>query len=198
MGSYKMILPSVLLDMNLMSIGLFKPALTACFITWVLLLTGVSATAANIGDMAPDFQVTTQNGSTFQLSDFRGQKPVYVVFWNSWCSYCIKKTPRYQKLQQQFGDKIEIIAINTTWSDTPEEMRSFEERYQTEYAMAFDTGELVTDRFEVFKVPTEFIVDIDGIIRYRDGVPEYVAAHLPDWLLPYIPSADTAQFVCKK
>ncbi len=64
--------------------------------------------------------------------------------------------------------------------------------------MAFDTGELVTDRFEVFKVPTEFIVDIDGIIRYRDRVPDYVAAHLPDWLLPYIPSEDTAQFVCKK
>ncbi|MCH7509387.1 MAG: TlpA family protein disulfide reductase [Proteobacteria bacterium] len=181
-----------------MSIGFTKPALSSCLIAWVLLLIGVSATAANIGDMAPDFQVTTQNGSTFRLSDFRGQKPVYVVFWNSWCSYCIKKTPRYQKLQEQFGDKIEIIAINTTWSDTPEEMRSFEERYQIEYAMAFDTGELVTDRFEVFKVPTEFIVDIDGIIRYRDRVPDYVAAHLPDWLLPYIPSEDTAQFVCKK
>ena len=120
-----MILALVLLDMKLVSIGLTKPALSTCVIVWVLLLIGVSATAANIGDLAPDFQVTTQNGSTFQLSDFRGQKPVYVVFWNSWCSYCIKKTPRYQKLQEQFGDKIEIIAINTTWSDTPEEMRSF-------------------------------------------------------------------------
>ena len=195
---YKMILELVLLDMKLVSIGLTKPALSTCLIAWVLLLIGVSATAANIGEVAPDFQLSTQDGSTFQLSDFRGQKPVYVVFWTSWCSYCLKKTPRYQKLQQQFGDKIEIIAINTTWSDTPEEMRSFEERYQIEYAMAFDTGELVTDRFKVFKVPTEFIVDIDGIIRYRDRVPDYVAAHLPDWLLPYIPSEDTAQFVCKK
>lgn len=193
-----MILALVLLDMKLVSIGLTKPALSSCLIAWVLLLIGVSATAANIGDMAPDFQVTTQNGSTFRLSDFRGQKPVYVVFWNSWCSYCIKKTPRYQKLQEQFGDKIEIIAINTTWSDTPQEMRSFEERYQINYATAFDTGEVVTDRFEVIKVPTEFIVDTRGVIRYRDGVPEYVAAHLPDWLLPYIPSEDTAQFACKK
>ena len=193
-----MILALVLLDMKLVSIGFTKPALSSCLIAWVLLLIGVSATAANIGDMAPDFQVTTQNGSTFRLSDFRGQKPVYVVFWNSWCSYCIKKTPRYQKLQEQFGDKIEIIAINTTWSDTPQEMRSFEERYQINYATVFDAGEVVTDRFEVIKVPTEFIVDTRGVIRYRDGVPEYVAAHLPDWLLPYIPSEDTAQFVCKK
>lgn len=198
MRGYKMMLLSVLLDMHLVSIGLVKLRLTPGLFGLVLLLIGMSASAVNVGEVAPDFQVTTQNGSTFQLSDFRGQKPVYVVFWNSWCSYCIKKTPRSEKLQEQFGDKIEIIAINTTWSDTPEEMRAFEARYQIKYAMAFDTGELVTDRFEVFKVPTEFIVDIDGVIRYRDGVPEYVAAHLPDWLLPYIPSADTAQFVCKK
>jgi peroxiredoxin len=174
------------------------PRLTSSLIGLVFLLIGLSAAAANIGDLAPDFRVTTQDGSDFRLSDFRGRKPVYVVFWNSWCSYCIKKTPRYQKLQEQFGDKIEIIAINTTWSDSPEEMRSFEERYQIKYSTAFDTGELVTDRFEVLKVPTEFIIDINGVIRYRDSVPEYVAAHLPDWLLPYVPSENTAQFVCKK
>jgi len=198
MRGYKMILLSVLLGMHQVSIGFVMPRMTSTLIGLVLLLIGLSASAANIGDLAPDFRVTTQDGSEFRLSDFRGEKPVYVVFWNSWCSYCIKKTPRYQKLQEQFGDKIEIIAINTTWSDSPEEMRSFEEHFQIKYSTAFDTGELVTDQFQVLKVPTEFIIDINGVIRYRDSVPEYVAAHLPDWLLPYIPSEDAAQFVCKK
>jgi len=162
------------------------------------LIVSAPAAAASVGEVAPDFEVTTQDGSVFQLSEFRGRKPVYVVFWNTWCPYCIKKTPRYQKLQEQFGGKIEIIAINTTWSDSPAEIRSFVEHHQIQYSTAFDAGELITDQYRVLKVPTEFIVDINGIIRYRDGVPAYLAAHLPDWLLPYVPSKKTTQLVCKK
>lgn len=162
------------------------------------LIVGAPATAASVGEVAPDFEVTTRDVGVFRLSDFRGRKPVYVIFWNTWCSYCVKKTPRYQKLQQQFGDKIEIIAINTTWSDSREEMRSFEEHHHINYSTAFDASELITDRYRVFNVPTEFIVDINGIIRYRDGVPEYLAAHLPDWLLPYVPSKKSAALACTK
>jgi peroxiredoxin len=161
-----------------------------------LLFVAVPSTAATVGEVAPDFEITTQNGAAFRLSDFRGRKPVYVVFWNTWCSYCIKKTPRYQKLQEQFGDKIEIIAINTTWSDSPEEMRSFEAHHHVNYSTAFDAGELITDKYDVYNVPTEFIVDINGVIRYRDGVPKYLAAHMPDWLLPYVPSKKTAALAC--
>ncbi len=162
------------------------------------LMVSAPATAASVGEVAPDFRITTQDGGVFRLSDFYGRKPVYVIFWNTWCSYCIKKTPRYQRLQQQLGDKIEIIAINTTWSDSPEELRSFEEHHQLHYSTAIVTGVLVTDRYRVSTVPTEFIVDINGIIRYRDGVPEYLAAHLPDWLMPYVPSKKAAALACTK
>ncbi len=168
------------------------------FIVTGLLAASVPAIAASVGDVAPDFELTSQDGGAFRLSDFRDRKPVYVIFWNTWCSYCIKKIPRYQKLQEQFGDKIEIIAINTSWSDSPEEMRSFKEQHDISYLTAFDDGESVTDQYQVFKVPTEFIVDINGIIRYRDGLPEYPIAHLPDWLLPRVPSENNAQQVRKK
>ncbi len=187
---------SVIVDMKMPLTRIVKVSLILPL--FGLLLIGVPATAAKVGDVAPDFEVTTQDGSVFRLSEFRERKPVYVVFWNTWCSYCIKKTPRYRKLQEQFGDKIEIIAINTSWSDSPEEMRSFEEHHRINYLTAFDAGELITENYRVFNVPTEFIVDVNGIIRYRDRVPEYLAAHLPDWLLPYVPSRNAAQLVCKK
>ena len=163
-------------------------------------LLGISAqlSAATIGDIAPDFEVLTQDGNVFHLSEFRGRKPVYVVFWNTWCEYCIKKTPRYSKLLEQFGDEIEIIAINTSWSDSVEEMRSYEKRYNVSYATAFDNDESVTAQYHVRNVPTEFIIDVDGVIRYRDRVPEYLAAHLPDWFLPYLPSSKPLQLACLK
>jgi len=175
---------------------MMKALLQLYFLGLSLLLTAVPSIAATVGEVAPDFEITTHNGDVFSLSDFRGQKPVYIVFWNTWCSYCIKKSPRYTKLQKQFGEKVEIIAINTSWSDSPEEMRSFEAHYNIKYPTAFDTGALITDRYRVNNVPTEFIVDINGIVRYRDRVPEYLAAHLPDWLLPYVPSESTPPLAC--
>jgi peroxiredoxin len=187
---------SVVIDMKMPLTRFVKVSLILPL--FVLLLIGVPATAASVGDIAPDFEIATQDGKVLRLSEFRGRMPVYVVFWNTWCSYCVKKTPRYKKLQEQFGDKIEIIAINTTWSDSPEEMQSFEEHHHINYSTAFDAGELITDRYDVFNVPTEFIVDVNGIIRYRDRVPEYLAAHIPDWLLPYVPSMNETQLVCTR
>jgi peroxiredoxin len=184
--------------MNLPVMRPMKSGLALSLIGVGLLFIGPPAAAIDVGEVAPDFEISTQNGSAFTLSDFRGEKPVYIVFWNTWCSYCIKKISRYNRLQEQIGDKLEIIAINTTWSDSPDEMRTFEEHHHVNYSTAFDTGEPITDRYQVSNVPTEFIVDIDGVIRYRDGVPDYLAAHLPDFLLPYIPSKNTPLMVCKK
>lgn len=188
----------VITDMKITRPRIDNAAPMLLFIVIGLLVARTPAMAASVGDLAPDFELTRQDGSTFRLSDFRDRKPVYLVFWNTWCTYCIKKTPRYQKFQEQFGDKIEIIAINTTWSDSRQEMRLFEEQHDINYLTVFDDGELITDQYDVFKVPTEFIVDINGVIRYRDGLPEFLAAHLPDWLLPYVPSKDTPQLACKK
>ncbi|MBS1786633.1 MAG: redoxin domain-containing protein [Acidobacteria bacterium] len=34
-----------------------------------------------IGDMAPDFELKSHTGGTVQLSDFRGQKNVFIAFY---------------------------------------------------------------------------------------------------------------------
>lgn len=146
---------------------------------------GHSSFAADVGDLAPSFDLLTIDGAPLRLSDYRGKKAVYLVFWNTWCSYCIKKTPRYKKLKEEFGDRIEVIAVNTTWSDSQAEIKRFQQQHETNYLLVYDAGEVVTERYGVRAVPTEFIIDISGIIRYRDAVPKYVMAHLPDWFQPF-------------
>ena len=162
-----------------------------------LLVFSHSSVAIEIGELAPGFELHGMNGELVRLADYREKKAVYLVFWNTWCSYCIKKAPRYAKLKDQFGDRVEIIAINTTWHDSKEEIEQFQQRFEVNYPIAMDKGEALTDRYNVSAVPTEFIIDIDGVIRYRDGVPEYLAAHIPDWFLPYTEDMRPIQ-VCLK
>lgn len=157
----------------------------------VLFLTISQASlAAVIGDVAPPFEIQTIEGKPLSLAEYQGKKVVYLVFWNTWCSYCIKKTPRYKKLAEVFGDRIEIIAINTGWSDSATEIERFRNQHETNYPLVYDAEEVITGRYKVHAVPTEFVIDLDGIIRHRDHVPNYVAAHIPDWFEPYIPGKD--------
>lgn len=60
---------------------------------------------------APDFSLEDYNGNTVSLADFQG-KPIIVNSWAVWCPFCVKELEDFAKLQQEFGDKIVIIAID--------------------------------------------------------------------------------------
>ena len=133
------------------------------------------------GQIAPDFEITRFDGSQFKLSDYRGKKPVYVIFWNTWCTYCMKKIPKLKDAAANLNQDIEIIAINTSLKDSLEKSLVFQKRYEINYPLAFDYNKRVTDLYGVWGTPTEFIIDVNGIVIHRDGVPDDLRAHLANW-----------------
>ncbi|MGB0893200.1 MAG: peroxiredoxin family protein [Parashewanella sp.] len=137
--------------------------------------------ALGIGDIAPNFTISRLDGSQFNLADFKGTKPVYLIFWNTWCGYCIKKVPKINELQRKLSNQIEILAINTSWDDDLTAIGVFQKQHQTDYPMAFDANADITKRYDVWGAPTEFIIDINGVVRHRDNIPEILSMHLKKW-----------------
>ena len=135
----------------------------------------------DIGAMAPNFEITQLDGTQFMLSDYKGKKSVYLVFWNTWCHYCMKKIPKLKATYENLFDDIKIIAVNTSKKDSVEESLAFQKRFSINYPLAFDHGKKVTDLYNVWGTPTEFIIDINGIIQHRDGVPEKLEDYLAQW-----------------
>jgi peroxiredoxin len=138
------------------------------------------------GQHAPDFEIIQMDGTSFKLSDYRGKQAVYVVFWNTWCGYCMKKIPKLKQTQTKLADKIKIIAINTSLKDSLEKSLAFQQQYDINYSLAFDHGKIITDRYGIWGTPTEFIIDINGIIQYRDNVPDDLQPLLSKWNTPVI------------
>ena len=120
-----------------------------------------------VDSQAPEFTLQGMDGKTYQLGDFRGQKPVVVNFWASWCPPCEMEAPDLVYLYEKYKDKIEIFAVNLTSQDTFEDARAFAQRHGFAFPVLLDQKGSVARDYQVLSIPTSYFIDKDGIIRHK-------------------------------
>ncbi|MBI3733587.1 MAG: TlpA family protein disulfide reductase [Chloroflexi bacterium] len=126
---------------------------------------------AQIGKVAPDFTLPTLGGGTFTLADKRG-KPTVVFFMAYWCGSCIPEAIALGKLQQEYGDKVSIAAVNIDPSATWETIEQFKQAAgDPPLVWASDFDQKVTFAYAVRALDTTLILDREGRIAYRDEIP---------------------------
>jgi len=131
------------------------------------------------GRIAPTLKLSDMDGKTTDLKDLRGQW-VLVHFWATWCGPCRREMPTLQNMQQQLKDvKITLVLVNTAESD--DEVFSFLPTVAPELTTLMDRDGLATELWKPRGLPSSFIVDPVGRLRYlalggRDwAAPAYIA-----------------------
>lgn len=166
------------------------------------LLIGFKAMAAplSVGEIAPDFALKQLDGTDFNLSDYQGHKSVYLIFWNTWCGPCMKKAPKLVDIQNELGERVKLLAVNTSWSDSLSEITRFQSHFSTNYPIAFDDEAEVTHLYGVMGTPTSFLVDINGVIKQVDGITDTLSSHIAQWnqMTPQIGQELMASQGCSK
>lgn len=130
----------------------------------LVLLSGVALAGVGKGQKAPDFSLATLSGPKLSLSSLRGSV-VIIDFWAQWCEPCKKELPELQKLAKEFGDKdVVILAVNL--DKTKENAQRLAHQLGLTIPVLLDPSGSVAGMYDLPKMPTSFLVDKRGIVRY--------------------------------
>ena len=118
------------------------------------------------GQPAPDFALTSLEGKTVKLSDFRG-KAILLNFWATWCEPCKVEMPWFVELQKKYGPQgLQVLGIAMDDSGT-KEIGDFAKKMNVNYPIVLGK-ESVGDQYGgIPYLPSTFYIDRDGKVVDR-------------------------------
>ena len=117
--------------------------------------------------VAPGFTLEDMDEVMVSLKSLRG-KVVLVNFWATWCPPCRREMPSMERLTQKFKDKgFSVVAINQM--ETGDHVFEFTGRIDLDptFTILFDKDSKVSRDYKVRGLPTSYLIDKQGNIRYR-------------------------------
>jgi len=119
------------------------------------------------GQVAPDFSLKDITGKQVSLSSAKNSV-VCLVFWATWCPYCLREIPSYKELHAKYASKgLKILSVNIAANDPLPRVEAFQLKTQLPYPILYDASQEVSRLYYVTGVPVSVIIDRKGVIQYR-------------------------------
>jgi len=122
------------------------------------------------GSPAPNFTFREfRTGENLSLASFRG-KVVLLDFWATWCPPCMASLPGLLELYREFhAQGFEIVGVSL--DESAEDLRRVIASYGIPWPIAFEGkrwDNSLANLWRVYQIPTAYLLDKQGIIRFRD------------------------------
>ncbi len=123
-----------------------------------------------INTPAPDFDLPDIHGNLHKLNDYRG-KIIIVNFWSCECPHAERTDGLILEWLKKWNGEVEMLSIA---SNRNESAQSVEEavRARSLPRVLIDAEHVVADLYEALTTPHAFVVDREGILRYRGAVDD--------------------------
>ena len=148
-------MPKVKIDSALkLLIGLLLGAFV-----WVI-YAGIHERVVGVGDTAPDFSITADNGRAISATNFGGRLLV-LNFWASWCPPCVQETPSLDQFTRSMRDKGVVVLAISVDKDAGA-YQQFLQKARVSFLTARDGGLGINAEFGTFKYPETYIINPQG------------------------------------
>lgn len=145
--------------------------------TWCCAKTGfvsLDTLRPEVGKPCPEFtlkHVTHYTKKQVTLNDFKG-KWLFLDFWFTGCTTCIKSFPKINELQQKFKDDVQFLMVGQNDKKYNKNIEEVFEKLTIKQGLnitsAYDS--ILAGRWDIRAMPHIVIIDPQGIVRYiTDG-----------------------------
>lgn len=117
-----------------------------------------------VGKMAPNFTLTSLDGTPISLYDIK-DKYIVIDFWGNWCGWCVKGFPEMKKCYAKLNKKVEIVGIDC--GDTEAVWKASVAKHELPWIQVINgTGDNdMTITYAVEGFPTKIIISPEYIIE---------------------------------
>ncbi|MCF3651234.1 TlpA family protein disulfide reductase [Synoicihabitans lomoniglobus] len=115
---------------------------------------------------APSWALRRLDGTELNSAELAG-KIVVLDFWATWCGPCRQEIPGYVAMQRELeADGVVIVGVSLDQAG-PSVVSDFAERFGINYPLVMGNQKIVGAFGGVEAIPTTFLIDRDGQVRYR-------------------------------
>ncbi|MGB1285524.1 MAG: thioredoxin-dependent thiol peroxidase [Aggregatilineales bacterium] len=116
-----------------------------------------------IGDTAPDFELTNQDGETVKLSDFRGQKVLLFAYPKAGTSGCTTQACGFRDAMPQF-EGVNAIVLGLS-PDAPDALKKWQNNENLPYDLLSDPDHEILEAWGAWGEKSMYGKKYMGVIR---------------------------------
>lgn len=109
------------------------------------------------------------NEEILKVENLSSKKYYLIDFWFSYCGPCIVEFPKYKELYTMYANKgFEIISISSDRTKDIDNWLKVVDKHKITWKQLLDENGVVTKELNIYKFPTNFLIDNRGHIIQQD------------------------------
>jgi cytochrome c biogenesis protein CcmG, thiol:disulfide interchange protein DsbE len=120
-----------------------------------------------VGVHAPSFSRPPVVGTSALSTDSAKGKVLVIDFWATYCRPCEKEFPKLQALADKHAGSVLVYGLSE--DESTDGIAAFVKKTGVRFPIGWDQGNAISQRYKLDKMPTSYVVDKKGIIRFVHG-----------------------------